>query len=58
MPSLHWETKNEPEPVPLVLEVAAHIYPQGAGYPFVHPEDQLIWGDNLGVMAALSHREA
>jgi DNA modification methylase len=53
MPTLQWESKKEPEPSPFTLKTVAHIYPQGNGYPDAIPEDQLIWGDNLGVMSAL-----
>lgn len=53
MPALQWDSKKEPELSPVALKTEAYIYPQGNGYPDAIPEDQLIWGDNLGVMSAL-----
>lgn len=53
MPTLHWATKSTPPVPPAPLEIDSIVYPQGVGYPDVKPENQLIWGDNLQVMAAL-----
>jgi DNA modification methylase len=53
MPTLHWDSKTPPKPVPSSLEIDSVIYPRGAGYPEVAPEDHLILGDNLKVMSAL-----
>jgi DNA modification methylase len=53
MPSLTWATKSLPIQPPSALEMDSIIYPQGRGYPDALPENQLILGDNLQVMAAL-----
>ncbi len=53
MPSLTWATKSIPNIPPATLEIDSIVYPQGAGYPEAIPENQLILGDNLPVMAAL-----
>jgi DNA modification methylase len=39
--------------VAAALEIDSLVYPQGAGYPHVLPENHLILGDNLAVMSAL-----
>lgn len=53
MPDLTWPSKATPEPIQAALELDSLVYPQGAGYPHVEPENQLILGDNLAVMSAL-----
>ncbi len=53
MPVLSWASKSLPEPTPATLEIDSLVYPQGAGYPGALPQDRLILGDNLAVMAAL-----
>ncbi|GAB4422792.1 MAG: hypothetical protein Kow002_12230 [Anaerolineales bacterium] len=53
MPSLAWRDKHLPEPQPAHLKTDSIIYPQGHGYPDSNPENRLILGDNLRVMAAL-----
>jgi DNA modification methylase len=53
MPSLHWESKSPHQPVAAELNLEAVVYPQGSQYPNGTPGDQLILGDNLGVMSAL-----
>jgi DNA modification methylase len=52
MPLLNWASKSLTVPSPASLEMDSIVYPQGAGYPHAHPESQLIWGENLSVMAA------
>jgi len=53
MPALTWPGKNRPNPTPARLVTEAIVYPQGHGYPDAQPENRLILGDNLPVMAAL-----
>ena len=53
MPVLHWPGKSLPDPAPASLRLSAVLYPQGRGYPDARPENRLILGDNLAVMAAL-----
>ncbi len=53
MPSLNWESKSPHQPFAAELNLEAVVYPQGSQYPTGTPEDQLILGDNLGVMSAL-----
>lgn len=53
MPSLNWDSKTPPAPIPAALEADSIIYPQGAGYPNAPPQAHLILGDNLAVMSAL-----
>jgi DNA modification methylase len=53
MPSLEWRDKHPPDPKPANLKTDSHIFPQGNGYPEQNPENRLILGDNLSVMAAL-----
>jgi site-specific DNA-methyltransferase (adenine-specific) len=53
MPSLHWDSKTPPVPIPAALEVDALVYPQGSGYPDSAPGSHLILGENLAVMFAL-----
>jgi DNA modification methylase len=53
MPSITWATKSTPNIPPASLEIDSLVYPQGVGYPSDLPENQLIMGDNLPVMAAL-----
>ncbi len=53
MPSLTWPGKTLSAPEPASLTLDSLIYPGGSNYPDLSPENQLILGDNLGVMAAL-----
>ena len=53
MPSLIWASKSPPAPVPALLENDSSYYPAGSGYPQIHPENTLIFGDNLAAMSAL-----
>lgn len=53
MPELTWPGKGFPEITPAHLLPEAVIYPQGHGYPHQSPENRLILGDNLPIMAAL-----
>lgn len=53
MPSLTWTGKALSHPQPAALTLDSLVYPGGAGYPNVTPENRLILGDNLAVMAAL-----
>jgi DNA modification methylase len=53
MPSLDWASKSKPTITPTSLGIDSFVYPQGVGYPEATPENQLILGDNLQVMAAL-----
>jgi len=54
MPTLTWPTKpNQIHPMPAMLIPQAFIYPSGRGVRQSIPENKLILGDNLGVMAAL-----
>jgi DNA modification methylase len=53
MPTLTWPEKHlsEPDEIPLIKD--SIIYPGGLGYPKGNPENRLILGDNLPVMANL-----
>jgi DNA modification methylase len=53
MPILTWPTKSLPDLDPARLTTESIIYPRGLGYPDAVPENQLILGDNLPVMASL-----
>ena len=53
MPRLEWDSKTDALPVPGAFQVDSWVYPQGAGYPHVQPENQLILGENLVVMSTL-----
>ncbi len=53
MPSLTWPSKHLSDPEPAAVIQDSIIYPGGRGYPDVLPENRLIFGDNLAVMAAL-----
>jgi DNA modification methylase len=53
MPTLNWPSKGLPEPDPADLVLDSVIYPQGHGYRGEIPDNQLILGENLRVMAAL-----
>jgi site-specific DNA-methyltransferase (adenine-specific) len=53
MPSLNWATKSLPDLQPAALEMDSIVYPQGVGYPGAVPQNRLILGDNLPIMAAL-----
>lgn len=53
MPNLNWPGKHLPSPAPARLVTDSVIHPSGHGYPDARPENRLILGDNLVVMAAL-----
>jgi DNA modification methylase len=53
MPNLTWPSKGISEPIPAGLILDSILYPRGQGYPDASPENRLILGDNLGVMATL-----
>lgn len=53
MPTLTWPSKNLSNPRPAALIKDSIIYPGGHGYPRTIPQNRLILGDNLPVMAAL-----
>ena len=53
MPTLTWPSKSIPIPQPADLRLDSILYPQGQGYPHTPPENRLVLGDNLPVMAAL-----
>lgn len=53
MPSINWTGKHLAKPEPATLKTDSIVYPGGFGYPKSKPNGQLIWGDNLSVMAAL-----
>ncbi|MEN8172001.1 MAG: site-specific DNA-methyltransferase [Chloroflexota bacterium] len=53
MPSLIWDSKSPPHATPGEISLNSIIYPQGGGYPGGKPENRLIYGDNLAIMAAL-----
>jgi len=59
MPELIWSGKKSSEILTATqqsvtsLYPEAILYPQGRGYPQVHPESRLLFGDNLAVMRAL-----
>jgi DNA modification methylase len=53
MPSIHWTGKHLSQPKPATLIQDSIVYPNGRGYPDLCPDNRLILGDNLSVMAAL-----
>jgi DNA modification methylase len=53
MPKLEWESKTDEVPEPGTFRVDSLVYPQGIGFPDVHPGNQLILGENLVVMSTL-----
>lgn len=53
MPELTWPGKRLPAPAPASLMTEAVVFPQGRGYPGPRPQNRLILGDNLSVMAGL-----
>jgi DNA modification methylase len=53
MPILTWPTKSLPDPDLAHLMTESIIFPRGQGYPDAVPENHLILGNNLKVMAAL-----
>ncbi len=53
MPSVTWPSKHPSETEPGRLITDSIIFPGGKGYPAHVPQDRLIFGDNLPVMAAL-----
>jgi DNA modification methylase len=53
MPHLNWAGKGPAQIAPASLTRDSVIYPKGNGYPTTEPQNRLILGDNLSVMAAL-----
>lgn len=53
MPLLTWPGKGLSRVPPARLLTEAITYPEGRGYPDTQPENRLILGDNLPIMAAL-----
>ena len=53
MPSLTWPSKHLSVTKPATLIKDSIIYPGGRGYPDLLPENRLILGDNLAIMATL-----
>lgn len=53
MPVLTWASKNNNAPTPARLQTDSLMFPHGSGYPHAGPQNRLIYGDNLAVMAAL-----
>ena len=53
MPELTWHGKRLAQTAPASIITDSIVYPNGLGYPNVEPQNRLILGDNLSVMAAL-----
>src|SRR6185503_18014629 len=53
MPALTWHGKRLAQTAPASIIKDSIIYPKGLGYPILEPQNRLILGDNLSVMAAL-----
>lgn len=53
MPELTWPGKNLPVSEAASFTTEAVIFSQGQGYPSAQPQNRLIMGDNLSVMAGL-----
>ncbi len=53
MPTINWTGKHLSQPEPASLIQDSIIYPNGLGYPKAQPNNHLILGDNLTIMAAL-----
>ncbi len=53
MPELTWQGKGLSPVAPASLVTDSLLYPNGVGYPDAEPQNRLILGDNLSVMAAL-----
>ncbi len=53
MPSLNWDSKTPPKPIPGDFKLESQVFPHGDGYPDADTRDRLILGDNLAVMSAL-----
>lgn len=53
MPEIIWQGKGLVQPTPASLVRDSIIYPKGVGYPSAQPDNRLILGDNLSLMAAL-----
>ncbi|MEO5887854.1 MAG: site-specific DNA-methyltransferase [Anaerolineales bacterium] len=53
MPELTWQGKRLAQTAPASIIKDSIIYPNGLGYPNLEPQNRLILGDNLSVMAAL-----
>jgi site-specific DNA-methyltransferase (adenine-specific) len=53
MPELTWHGKRLAQTAPASIITDSIIYPNGLGYPNIEPQNRLILGDNLSVMAAL-----
>lgn len=59
MPLLTWDSKSLPELIPAPIGLDSIIYPGGAGYvnhALQPPENSIVWGDNLVIMASLLPR--
>jgi len=52
-PTLIWDSKTNPDPLPSDFTTESILYPGGAGYPAEKPENRLILGDNYRVMSTL-----
>ena len=53
MPELTWHGKRLAQTAPASIITDSIVYPNGLGYPNIEPQNRLILGDNLSVMAAL-----
>ena len=53
MPYLNWDGKQLSTPQPAHLNLDSIIYPDASGWPDLLPQNKLLLGDNLAVMAAL-----
>jgi DNA modification methylase len=53
MPTINWTGKHLSQPEPASLIQDSIIYPDGFGYPNAQPDNRLILGDNLAIMAAM-----
>ncbi len=53
MPSLIWDSKSPSNANPSEILTDSIVYPLGIGYPNEKPENRLIYGDNLAIMATL-----
>ena len=53
MPELTWHGKRLAQTAPAPIITDSIVYPNGLGYPNIEPQNRLILGDNLSVMAAL-----
>jgi DNA modification methylase len=53
MPELTWPGKQLRPPTPAALTTDSIVYPRGGGYPDAQPQNRLMLGDNLALLAAL-----